>query len=324
MAVNWCTSCKCVLANEEVVNGVCERCGSEVVRREKSQWMLKITEYAQRLIDDLDTVDFIDRVKVQQTNWIGRSEGAEVDFDTTAGDKLTVYTTRPDTLFGATYMVISPEHPIIEKWADKIENLSDIRAYQQEAAKKSDFERTELADKKEKTGVEIKGIRAVNPVNGKEIPVFISDYVLITYGTGAIMAVPAHDTRDWDFAKKFNLPIIEVVAGGNVLEEAFTDVATGKLINSDFLDGLEVADAKAKITEWLTENGKGHKRLTTSFVTGYSQDSVTGASLFRLSTAKSAAGFPFLKTNFLLHFPRLNHTSPVQTVKARLLHLIHG
>jgi len=261
MAVNWCTSCKCVLANEEVVNGVCERCGSEVVRREKSQWMLKITEYAQRLIDDLDTVDFIDRVKVQQTNWIGRSEGAEVDFDTTAGDKLTVYTTRPDTLFGATYMVISPEHPIIEKWADKLENLSDIRAYQQEAAKKSDFERTELADKKEKTGVEIKGIRAVNPVNGKEIPIFISDYVLITYGTGAIMAVPAHDTRDWDFAKKFNLPIIEVVAGGNVLEEAFTDVATGKLINSDFLDGLEVADAKAKITEWLTENGKGHKKV---------------------------------------------------------------
>lgn len=261
MAVNWCTSCKCVLANEEVVNGVCERCGSEVIRREKSQWMLKITAYAQRLIDDLDDLDFIDRVKVQQKNWIGRSEGAEVDFGTTSGDTLTVYTTRPDTLFGATYMVISPEHPIIEKWKDKVENLSDIRAYQEEAAKKSDFERTELADKKEKTGVEIKGIRAVNPVNGKEIPIFISDYVLITYGTGAIMAVPAHDTRDWDFAKKFGLPIIEVVAGGDVQNEAFTDVATGKLVNSDFLNGLEVVQAKKKIIEWLTENGKGHKKV---------------------------------------------------------------
>ncbi len=261
MAVNWCTSCKCVLANEEVVNGVCERCGSQVIRREKSQWMLKITAYAQRLIDDLDSLDFIDRVKVQQKNWIGRSEGAEVDFDTTAGDKLTVYTTRPDTLFGATYMVISPEHPIIETWKDKLSNVDEIKAYQEEASKKSDFERTELADKKEKTGVEVKGVRAVNPVNGKEIPIYISDYVLITYGTGAIMAVPAHDTRDWDFAKKFNLPIIEVVAGGNVQEEAFTDVATGKLVNSEFLDGLEVADAKVKITEWLTEKGRGHKKV---------------------------------------------------------------
>jgi len=261
MAVNWCTSCKCVLANEEVVNGVCERCSSEVVRREKSQWMLKITAYAQRLIDDLQLVDFIDRVKVQQTNWIGRSEGAEVDFDTTAGDVLTVYTTRPDTLFGATYMVIAPEHPIIEKWADKIENMDDVKAYQVEASKKSDFERTELADKKEKTGVELKGVRAINPVNGKDIPIFISDYVLITYGTGAIMAVPAHDTRDWDFAKKFNLPIIEVVAGGNVEKEAFTDVATGIMVNSDFLNGLEVADAKVKITEFLTEKKKGHKKV---------------------------------------------------------------
>ncbi len=261
MAVNWCTSCKCVLANEEVVNGVCERCGSEVIRREKSQWMLKITEYAQRLIDDLNLVDFIDRVKVQQTNWIGRSEGAEVDFETTLGDTLTVYTTRPDTLFGATYMVISPEHPIIEKWADKIENLDAVKAYQVEASKKSDFERTELADKKEKTGVELRGVRAINPVNGKDIPIFISDYVLITYGTGAIMAVPAHDTRDWDFAKKFNLPIIEVVAGGNVQEEAFTDVATGKMVNSGFLDGLEVAEAKVKITEFLTEQKKGHKKV---------------------------------------------------------------
>ncbi|MBP3580943.1 MAG: leucine--tRNA ligase, partial [Clostridia bacterium] len=260
MAVNWCTSCKCVLANEEVVNGVCERCGSEVIRREKSQWMLKITEYAQRLIDDLDLVDFIDRVKVQQTNWIGRSEGAEVDFETTLGDSLTVYTTRPDTLFGATYMVISPEHPIIEKWADKIENLNDVKAYQIEASKKSDFERTELADKKEKTGVELRGVRAINPVNGKDIPIFISDYVLITYGTGAIMAVPAHDTRDWDFAKKFNLPIIEVVAGGNVQEEAFTDVATGKMVNSGFLDGLEVAQAKEKIIAFLAEKGIGEPK----------------------------------------------------------------
>ena len=261
MAVNWCTSCKCVLANEEVVNGVCERCSSEVVRREKSQWMLKITAYAQRLIDDLELVDFIDRVKVQQTNWIGRSEGAEVDFDTTAGDALTVYTTRPDTLFGATYMVISPEHPIIEKWQEKITNMDAVKAYQLEASKKSDFERTELADKKEKTGVELLGVRAINPVNGKEIPIFISDYVLITYGTGAIMAVPAHDTRDWDFAKKFNLPIIEVVAGGNVQEEAFTDVATGVLCNSEFLNGLEVAEAKKKITEWLSEKGKGHTKV---------------------------------------------------------------
>ncbi len=261
MAVNWCTSCKCVVANEGVVNGVCERCGSEVIRREKSQWMLKITEYAQRLIDDLDLVDFIDRVNTQQKNWIGRSEGAEVDFETTAGEKLRVYTTRPDTLFGATYMVIAPEHPFIEKYASSIENIGAVNAYKAEAARKSDFERTELADKKEKTGVELKGIRAINPVNGKEIPIFVSDYVLITYGTGAIMAVPAHDTRDWDFAKKFELPIIEVVAGGDVQNEAFTDVATGKLVNSEFLNGLEVADAKAKITEWLTENGKGEKKV---------------------------------------------------------------
>ncbi len=261
MAVNWCTSCKCVLANEEVVNGVCERCGSEVIRREKSQWMLKITEYAQRLIDDLDLVDFIDRVNTQQKNWIGRSEGAEVDFETTAGEKLRVYTTRPDTLFGATYMVIAPEHPFVEKYASSIENIDAVNAYKAEAARKSDFERTELADKKEKTGVELKGIRAINPVNGKEIPIFVSDYVLITYGTGAIMAVPAHDTRDWDFAKKFNLPIIEVVAGGDVQNEAFTDVATGKLVNSEFLNGLEVADAKTKIIEWLAENGKGEKKV---------------------------------------------------------------
>ncbi|WP_312641954.1 leucine--tRNA ligase [Hydrogenoanaerobacterium sp.] len=259
MAVNWCTGCKVVLANEEVVNGGCERCGGEVVRKVKSQWMLKITEYAERLINDLDLVDYIDRVKVSQINWIGRSTGANVDFGTTAGDDLRVYTTRPDTLFGATYMVISPEHPFIEKWADKISNLSDIKAYQEEAAKKSDFERTELV--KEKTGVELKGVRGINPVNGTEIPIFVADYVLTSYGTGAIMAVPAHDTRDWEFAKKFDLPIIEVVAGGNVQEEAFTDCATGVMVNSDFLTGLSVEDAKVKIIDWLAEKGKGEKKI---------------------------------------------------------------
>ena len=255
MPVNWCTSCKCVLANEEVVDGGCERCGSEVVRKEKSQWMLKITEYAERLINDLDDVDYIERVKIQQKNWIGRSTGAEVDFATTADDTLTVYTTRPDTLFGATYMVISPEHPYVERWADRIQNMDAVRDYVAQSAKKSDFERTELV--KDKTGVELVGVRAKNPVNGREIPIFISDYVLMSYGTGAIMAVPGHDTRDWDFAKKFNLPIIEVVAGGNVEEAAFTDVETGKLINSEFLNGLEVADAKVAITKWLAEQKLG-------------------------------------------------------------------
>ena len=258
-SVNWCTSCKCVLANEEVVNGVCERCGSEVVRKVKSQWMLKITEYAQRLIDDLDLVDYPDRVKAQQKNWIGRSTGAEVDFDTTLGDKLTVYTTRPDTLFGATYMVISPEHPMIEKWAGQIQNMDEVRAYQEAAAKKSDFERTEVA--KDKTGVKLLGVQAINPVNDREIPIFISDYVLVSYGTGAIMAVPAHDTRDWEFAKKFGPPIIEVVKGGNVQEEAFTDCATGIMVNSGLLDGLSVEEAKVKITKWLTENHRGRAKV---------------------------------------------------------------
>ena len=258
-SVNWCTSCKCVLANEEVVNGVCERCGSEVVRKVKSQWMPKITEYAQRLIDDLDLVDYPDRVKAQQKNWIGRSTGAEVDFDTTLGDKLTVYTTRPDTLFGATYMVISPEHPMIEKWAGQIQNMDEVRAYQEAAAKKSDFERTEVA--KDKTGVKLLGVQAINPVNDREIPIFISDYVLVSYGTGAIMAVPAHDTRDWEFAKKFGLPIIEVVKGGNVQEEAFTDCATGIMVNSGLLDGLSVEEAKVKITKWLTENHRGRAKV---------------------------------------------------------------
>ena len=261
MPVNWCTSCKVGLANEEVVNGVCERCGGEVVQKLRSQWMLKITEYAERLIDDLDDLDFIEKVKIQQKNWIGRSEGAEVDFTLTCGEKLRVYTTRCDTLYGATYMVISPEHPYIEKFADLIENIDEIKAYQSEAAHKSEFERTELA--KEKTGVEIKGIRAINPITGKEIPVFISDYVLMTYGTGAIMAVPAHDTRDWEFAKKFNLPIIQVVAGDDVDldKEAFTDVAEGTLINSDILNGLSVKDAIAKMIEHLESNGIGKKKV---------------------------------------------------------------
>ena len=259
MNVNWCTSCKCVLANEEVVNGVCERCGSEVVHKVKSQWMLKITEYADRLINDLDLVDYPERVKAQQKNWIGRSTGAEVDFTTTTGDILTVYTTRADTLYGATYMVISPEHPLIEKWADKLGNMDEIRAYQAAAARKSDFERTEVA--KDKTGVKLDGVRAINPVNNTEIPIFISDYVLVSYGTGAIMAVPAHDTRDWEFAKKFDLPIIEVVKGGNVQEEAFTDCATGIMVNSGMLDGLSVDDAKKKIIEWLTAKGKGHAKV---------------------------------------------------------------
>ena len=259
MAVNFCTSCKVVLANEEVVNGVCERCASAVIRKVKSQWMLRITEYADRLISDLDGLDFIERVKTQQINWIGKSYGAEVDFATTAGDTLTVYTTRCDTLFGATYMVIAPEHTYVEKWADRLENYAEVVAYREAAGKKSDFERTELA--KEKTGVELKGVKAINPVNGKEIPIFISDYVLAGYGTGAIMAVPAHDERDWDFAKKFNLPIIEVVAGGDVQNEAFVDVETGKLVNSEFLNGMEVADAKETMAAFLEEKGIGKKKV---------------------------------------------------------------
>ncbi len=259
MAVNWCTSCKCVLANEEVVSGVCERCGSEVVRKVKSQWMLKITEYAEKLINGLNDIDFIERVKTQQRNWIGRSTGAEIRFNTTAGDVLEVYSTRPDTLFGATYMVIAPEHPLIDKWANDIENMDEILAYRDMAARKSDFERTEVA--KDKTGVCIKGVRAINPVNNTEIPIYISDYVLISYGTGAIMAVPAHDTRDYDFAKAFNLPIIEVVGGGDIEKEAFTDCDTGVMVNSGFLNGLSVEDAKKKITEWLAENEVGSPKV---------------------------------------------------------------
>ena len=260
MPVNWCTSCKCVLANEEVVNGVCERCGSEVIRKEKSQWMLKITEYAQRLIDDLDQVDFIERVKTQQKNWIGRSTGAEVTFHTTQGDDLVVYTTRPDTLFGATYMVLSPEHPYINKWKDVLTNWDDVNTYVEAAARKSDFERTELV--KEKTGVKLEGVKGINPVNGKEIPIFISDYVLVSYGTGAIMAVPAHDDRDWEFAKKFGCDIIEVVQGGDIEKEAFTlKDDTGIMVNSDFLNGLTVKDAIPVMKKWLTEKGIGHEKV---------------------------------------------------------------
>ena len=259
MNVNWCPGCKVVLANEEVVDGKCERCGTETTHKVKSQWMLRITAYADRLIDDLDGLDFIPRVVTQQKNWIGRSHGAEVTFGTTAGDDLVVYTTRPDTLFGATYMVLSPEHPILKSWENRLTNLDAIHAYQAEAARKSDFERTELA--KDKTGVRLEGVEAINPVNGKVIPIFISDYVLASYGTGAIMAVPAHDTRDYDFAKAFDLPIIEVVAGGDVTKEAFTDCATGKMVNSGFLTGMTVEEAKKAITDWLEKEGKGHAKV---------------------------------------------------------------
>ncbi len=258
MSVNWCTGCKVVLANEEVVNGTCERCHSPVVHKVKSQWMLRITAYADRLIDDLDTVNFIDRVTTQQKNWIGRSHGAEVTFGTTEGDDMVVYTTRPDTLFGVTYMVIAPEHKFVDKWADKITNIEAVRAYREAAARKSDFERTELA--KDKTGVQLQGVMAINPVNGQQIPIFISDYVLATYGTGAIMAVPGHDQRDYDFAKAFGLPIVEVVAGGDISKEAFTDCATGVMVNSGFLTGMTVDEAKAAITEWLEKEGKGVKK----------------------------------------------------------------
>lgn len=260
MPINWCTSCKVGLANEEVVNGVCERCGGEVVRKVKSQWMLKITDYAEKLLNDLDQVDYIEKVKTSQRNWIGRSEGAEVDFQLKdREDVLRVYTTRPDTLFGATYMVISPEHPLIETYKDVIQNYSQVIEYREQAGKKSDFERTELA--KEKTGVGLEGLSAINPATGKEIPIWVSDYVLMTYGTGAIMAVPAHDERDWEFAKKFQLPIIEVVAGGNVEESAYTNTAAGIMVNSGFLNGLEVSEAKPAMIRWLDEQGIGKRKV---------------------------------------------------------------
>ncbi len=260
MSVNWCTSCKCVLANEEVVNGVCERCGSEVVHKNKSQWMLKITEYADKLLDGLDEVDFIERVKTQQRNWIGRSYGTQVKFKTNIGDEFEIFTTRADTLFGVTYMVMSPEHPLIEKWSDKIINIDEVKAYKEAAAKKSDFERTELS--KEKTGVKLEGVVAINPVNNRETPIFISDYVLISYGTGAIMAVPGHDTRDFEFAKKFGLPIIEVVSGSDVdiNEKPYIECDKGILVNSDFLNGLSVEEAKKAIQKWLIEKGIGETK----------------------------------------------------------------
>lgn len=259
MAVNFCTSCKCVLANEEVVNGVCERCGSEVVHKVKSQWMLKITEYAQRLIDDLELVDYPERVKAQQKNWIGRSEGAQISFGTSAGDNIDVFTTRPDTIFGVTYMVISPEHPILSKWNDLIKNNDEVSAYVEEASKKSEFERSQLS--KEKTGVKLDGVKAINPVSLKEIPIFVSDYVLMSYGTGAIMAVPAHDDRDYDFAKRFNLQITAVIDGGDVSKCAFTDCKSGRMINSDFLNGMSVEDAKNKILSYLEEKNIGHRKV---------------------------------------------------------------
>ncbi|OLS03897.1 leucine--tRNA ligase [Tissierella creatinophila] len=260
MPINWCTSCKVGLANEEVVQGSCERCGSEVIRKVKNQWMLKITKYADRLIEDLEDLDYIERVKAQQINWIGKSVGAEIDFQIeNKDDKLRVFTTRPDTLFGSSYMVISAEHPLIEKYRDEIENLDDIKIYQEEVSKKSDFERTELS--KEKTGIEIKGLKAINPANKQEIPIWISDYVLMTYGTGAIMSVPGHDTRDYEFAKKFNLPIIEVIKGGNIEKEAFTDIENGTIINSDFLDGMDVKKGQEYMINWLEENGLGEKKI---------------------------------------------------------------
>ncbi|MTI66163.1 MAG: leucine--tRNA ligase [Firmicutes bacterium] len=258
-SINWCIDCKIGLANEEVVNGKCERCGGEVVKKDKNQWMLKITDYAEKLINDLDLVDYIERVKIQQKNWIGRSEGMEVNFNITENKKIKVFTTRPDTLFGATYMVIAPEHPLINELSDKIKNMDELEGYKEEANKKSDFERTELV--KEKTGVEIKGIKATNPVNGKEVPIYISDYVLMSYGTGAIMAVPGHDTRDWEFANKFDLPIIEVVKGGDIEKEAFTDIDKGVMVNSDFLNGLKVEEAKKKISDWLEEKGLGERKI---------------------------------------------------------------
>ena len=259
MSVNWCPSCKCVLANEEVINGACERCKTETIHKEKSQWMLRITDYAEKLLEGLDDVDYIERVKTQQRNWIGKSYGTQLKFKTTLGDDFEVFTTRADTLFGATYTVISPEHPLVKKWADKITNYKEVENYVKESAKKSDFERTEL--NKDKTGVKLEGVMAINPVNDKQIPIYISDYVLISYGTGAIMAVPAHDTRDFEFAKKFGIPVIEVVAGGDVTKEAFTDCDTGIMVNSDFLNGLTVDEAKVKMQEWLADKGIGAKKV---------------------------------------------------------------
>ena len=296
MPVNWCTSCKIVLANEEVVDGACERCGGEVIRKEQSQWMLAITKYADRLVDDLDDVDFINRVKIQQRNWIGRSEGTELDFTATNGDKLTVYTTRCDTLFGVSYMVLSPEHPCLDKWKDSITNWEAVSAYKDEAARKSDFERSEL--NKDKTGVRLEGIAAINPATKEQIPLFVSDYVLMSYGTGAVMGVPGHDQRDWEFATKFGLPIIEVVKGGDITKEAFTlKDDTGIMVNSGFLDGMTVKEAIPAMKEWVTKEGLGQSKTNYKLRDWVSPVSVIGASPSPWSTARSAAGCPCPRTS---------------------------
>ena len=319
MSVNWCTGCKVVLANEEVVNGVCERCGSPVVHKVKSQWMLRITAYADRLIDDLDTVDFIERVKTQQINWIGRSHGAEVTFGTSEGDEMVVYTTRPDTLFGVTYMVIAPEHEFVDKWAGKIKNIDEVRAYRDAAARKSEFERTELA--KEKTGVKLDGVWGINPVNGQQIPIFISDYVLATYGTGAIMAVPGHDQRDYDFAKKFDLPVIEVVAGGDVSKEAFTDCATGVLVNSGFLTGKTVDEAKVAITDWLVKEGKGVKKVNYKLRDWvFSRQRYWGEPIPMVYCEK-CGWQPLPESELPLRLPEVAHYEPTEEGESPLAHL---
>lgn len=316
MPVNWCTSCKCVLANEEVVDGGCERCGSPVIRKEKSQWMLKITAYAQRLIDDLDEVDFIERVKIQQKNWIGRSTGLEVDFNTSTGDTLKVYTTRPDTLFGATYMVIAPEHAMVKHWENVLTNGAEVAEYIALAAKKSDFERAEMV--KEKSGVRLQGVTAVNPASGAEIPIFISDYVLSTYGTGAIMAVPAHDTRDWEFAQKFSLPIIEVVAGGNVKEEAFTDCATGTLVNSGYLDGLSVQDAQAEITKRLQKQGIGTAKVNFKLRDWvFSRQRYWGEPI-PMVRCDTCGWVPLPASDLPLHLPEVESYEPTETGESPL------
>ena len=319
MSVNWCTGCKVVLANEEVVNGVCERCGSPVVHKVKSQWMLRITAYADRLIDDLDTVDFIERVKTQQINWIGRSHGAEVTFGTSEGDEMIVYTTRPDTLFGVTYMVIAPEHEFVDKWAGKINNIDEVRAYRDAAARKSEFERTELA--KEKTGVKLDGVWGINPVNGEQIPIFISDYVLATYGTGAIMAVPGHDQRDYDFAKKFDLPIIEVVAGGDISKEAFTDCATGVLVNSGFLTGKTVEEAKDAIADWLVKQGKGVKKVNYKLRDWvFSRQRYWGEPIPMVYCEK-CGWQPLPESELPLRLPEVAHYEPTEEGESPLAHL---
>ena len=323
MPINWCTGCKVGLSNEEVVNGVCERCGSEVVQRRKSQWMLKITEYAQRLIDDLDDVDYIERVKTQQKNWIGRSEGAEVTFELTSGDKMVVYTTRCDTLFGATYTVMAPEHELVQKLMPILENPDEVKEYITLAGKKSEFERTELA--KEKTGVQLKGVYAINPANGNKLPIFISDYVLVTYGTGAIMAVPAHDERDWDFAKKFNLPIIEVVAGGeDVQSAAYTDVSSGNMVNSGFLNGMSVKEAIPAMIKWLEEKGLGTKKVNFKLRDWlFSRQRYWGEPI-PLVYCEKCGWVPVPEEQLPLELPEIEEFEPGEMANHRLQRLMNG